>query len=105
MTNIAKRHAGPGPILQQPVYQQHPRDHDRALALATGHAGEARAARRLAGGGSAMRQRWFAGRLRWTLPGGALVVAGAVLAGTMLACAAPPSLPRQTPPHLISTTR
>lgn len=52
-----------------------------------------------------MRQRWFAGRLRWTLPGGALVVAGAVLAGTMLASAAPPSLPRQTPAQLIAAMR
>src|SRR6266852_2929385 len=27
MTNIAKRHAGPGPILQQPVYPPRPLDH------------------------------------------------------------------------------
>src|SRR5258707_2680979 len=52
-----------------------------------------------------MRRRWFAGRLRWTLPGGALVVAGAMLGGPMLASAASPSLPRQTPAQLIAAMR
>src|SRR5258707_8203696 len=52
-----------------------------------------------------MRQRWFARRLRWTMPGGALVVAGALLAGTMLASAAAPSLPRQTPAQLLAAMR
>jgi hypothetical protein len=52
-----------------------------------------------------MRQPLFRSRLRWALPGGALVVAGAVLAGTMLASAAAPALPRQTPAQLIAAMR
>ena len=41
----------------------------------------------------------------WAIPGGALVVAGAVLAGTVLASAAAPSLPRQTPAQLLAAMR
>ncbi|HEX6931296.1 MAG TPA: hypothetical protein VF162_04055 [Streptosporangiaceae bacterium] len=41
-------------------------------------------------------------RLRWALPGGALIVAGAVLAGTMLASAAAPTLPKLTPAQLLA---
>ena len=41
-------------------------------------------------------------RLRWALPGGALVAAGAVLAGTMLASAAAPALPKLTPAQLLA---
>src|SRR6266699_3869453 len=44
-------------------------------------------------------------RLRWGLPAGAVIVAGAVLAGTMLASAAAPSLPRQTPAQLLAAMR
>ncbi len=39
---------------------------------------------------------------RWALPGGAVVVAGAVLAGTMLASAAAPALPKLTPAQLLA---
>jgi hypothetical protein len=52
-----------------------------------------------------MRWRRFRSRLRWALPGSALVVAGGVLAGTMLASAAAPSLPRQTPAQLLAAMR
>ncbi len=52
-----------------------------------------------------MRRRRFSLRLRWALPGSALVVAGAVLAGTVLASAAAPALPRQTPAQLIAALR
>jgi hypothetical protein len=52
-----------------------------------------------------MRRRRFRSRPRWVLPGSALVVAGAVLAGTMLASAAAPSLPRQTPAQLLAAMR
>ena len=41
-------------------------------------------------------------RTRWALPAGAVVVAGGVLAGTMLASAAAPALPRQTPAQLLA---
>ncbi len=44
-------------------------------------------------------------RLRWGLPAGAVIVAGAVLAGTMLASAAAPVLPRQTPAQLLAAMR
>ncbi|HKR70425.1 MAG TPA: hypothetical protein VJT16_16420 [Streptosporangiaceae bacterium] len=50
-----------------------------------------------------MRQRRpFRLTPRWAIPGGALVVVGAVLAGTMLASAAAPALPRQTPAQLLA---
>ncbi len=42
------------------------------------------------------------GRARWALPGAALIAVGGVLAGTMLASAAPPALPRQTPAQLLA---
>ena len=41
-------------------------------------------------------------RTRWALPAGAVVVAGGVLAGTVLASAAAPVLPRQTPAQLLA---
>lgn len=41
-------------------------------------------------------------RPRWALPGGAVIVVGAVLAGTVLASAAAPALPRQTPAQLLA---
>jgi outer membrane lipoprotein-sorting protein len=41
----------------------------------------------------------------WAIPGGALAAAGAVLAGTVLASAAAPSLPRQTPAQLLAAMR
>src|SRR6266567_5995711 len=44
-------------------------------------------------------------RLRWGLPAGAVIVAGAVLAGTMLASAVAPVLPRQTPAQLLAAMR
>jgi hypothetical protein len=56
-------------------------------------------------GGSAMRQGPLRSRLRWALPGSALVVTGAVLAGTVLASAAGPPLPRQTPAQLLAAMR
>ena len=50
-----------------------------------------------------MRQRRPLGlRPRWAVPGAALVVVGAVLAGTVLASAAAPALPRQTPAQLLA---
>jgi hypothetical protein len=52
-----------------------------------------------------MRQPLFRSRLRWAVSGGALVVAGAVLAGTVLASAAAPTLPRQTPAQLLASMR
>lgn len=52
-----------------------------------------------------MRQRRIRQRLRWALPGSAIVAAGAVLAGTVLASAAAPVLPRQTPAQLIAALR
>jgi hypothetical protein len=52
-----------------------------------------------------MRQPLFRSRLRWVVPGGALVVAGAVLVGTVLASAAAPALPRQTPAQLLAAMR
>src|SRR5258706_12117304 len=51
-------------------------------------------------GGSAMTR--FHLRPRWALPGATVVVAGAVLAGTVLANAAAPSLPSQTPAQLLA---
>jgi hypothetical protein len=44
----------------------------------------------------------FGLRPRWAVPGAALVVVGAVLAGTVLASAAAPALPRQTPAQLLA---
>jgi outer membrane lipoprotein-sorting protein len=44
----------------------------------------------------------FPARLRWGLPGAAVVVAGAVLVGTVLASAAAPALPRRTPAQLLA---
>jgi len=44
-------------------------------------------------------------KLRWAVPAGAVVVVGGVLAGTMLASAAPPSLPHRTPAQLIAGMR
>ena len=44
-------------------------------------------------------------RTRWALPAGAVVVAGGVLAGTVLASAAAPALPRQTPAQLLAAMR
>ena len=41
-------------------------------------------------------------RLRWAMPAGAVIAVGAVLAGTMLASAAGPSLPRRTPAQLLA---
>ncbi len=41
-------------------------------------------------------------RARWAVPGGTLVAVGAVLAGTVLASAAAPNLPRQTPAQLLA---
>ena len=41
-------------------------------------------------------------RTRWALPAGAVLVAGGVLAGTVLASAAAPALPRQTPARLLA---
>jgi hypothetical protein len=51
-----------------------------------------------------MRRQRFRIRVRLALPG-ALVAAGAVLAGTVLASAAAPSLPRQTPAQLLAAMR
>ena len=50
-------------------------------------------------------RRRFTIRPRWALPSGAMIAAGGVLAGTMLASAAPPALPRQTPAQLIASLR
>src|SRR5579871_5793884 len=50
-----------------------------------------------------VRRRQFTIRPRWALPAGAVVAVGGVLAGTMLASAAPPALPRQTPAQLIAS--
>lgn len=44
-------------------------------------------------------------RPRWALPAGAVIAAGGVLASTMLASAAAPALPRQTPAQLIASMR
>ena len=44
-------------------------------------------------------------RTRWAVPAGAVVVAGGVLAGTVLASAAAPVLPRQTPAQLLAAMR
>ncbi|MGI9005351.1 MAG: hypothetical protein ACR2FU_03980 [Streptosporangiaceae bacterium] len=52
-----------------------------------------------------VRRRRFSIRPRWALPAGAVIVAGGVLAGTMLASAAAPALPRQTPAQLIASLR
>ncbi|HEX9034064.1 MAG TPA: DUF2092 domain-containing protein [Streptosporangiaceae bacterium] len=41
-------------------------------------------------------------RLRWAVPAAVVAVAGAVLAGTVLASAAPPSLPHRTPAQLLA---
>ncbi len=50
-----------------------------------------------------MRRRGRLGiRTRWVLPAGAVVIAGGVLAGTVLASAAAPALPRQTPAQLLA---
>ena len=48
------------------------------------------------------RRRRPGRRLRWVIPVGAVVAAGAVLAGTMLASAAAPVLPRRTPAQLLA---
>jgi hypothetical protein len=48
-----------------------------------------------------MRRR-LSVRTRWALPAGAVVIAGGVLAGTVLASAAAPVLPRQTPAQLLA---
>lgn len=50
-----------------------------------------------------VRRRRFSLRPRWALPAGAVIAAGSVLAGTMLASAAAPALPRQTPAQLIAS--
>lgn len=50
-------------------------------------------------------RRRFSIRPRRALPAGAVIVAGGVLAGTVLASAAPPALPRQTPAQLIASLR
>lgn len=50
-----------------------------------------------------VRRRRFTIRPRWALPAGAVVAVGGVLAGTVLASAAPPALPRQTPAQLIAS--
>lgn len=42
------------------------------------------------------------GKLRWALPAGAVIAAGGVLAGTMLASAAAPTLPHRTPAQLLA---
>ncbi|HUJ07537.1 MAG TPA: hypothetical protein VLX31_15630 [Streptosporangiaceae bacterium] len=53
-----------------------------------------------------MSQRRFFGRkLRWAVPVGAVVAVGGVLAGTMLASAAPPSLAHRTPAQLLAGMR
>jgi hypothetical protein len=52
-----------------------------------------------------MRQRLFRSRVRWVLPGSVVVVVGAVLAGTVLASAAAPALPKQTPAQLLAAMR
>jgi len=44
-------------------------------------------------------------RTRWALPAGSVVVAGAVLGGTVLASAAAPVLPRQAPAQLLAAMR
>lgn len=44
-------------------------------------------------------------KLRWAVPAGAVIVTGAVLAGTMLASAAPPTLPNRTPAQIIASMR
>ena len=48
------------------------------------------------------QRRSLRARLRWALPAGAVIAAGAVLAGTMLASAAAPALPRQTAAQLLA---
>lgn len=50
-------------------------------------------------------RRRFSIRPRWALPAGAVIIAGGLLAGTMLASAAAPVLPRQTPAQLIASLR
>ena len=53
-----------------------------------------------------MRHRGRLGiRTRWILPAGAVVVAGGVLAGTVLASAAAPALPRTSPAQLLAAMR
>ncbi len=52
-----------------------------------------------------MSQRRPFGRLRWAVPAAAVIAIGAVLAGTMLASAAAPALPRQTPAQLLAAMR
>ncbi len=53
-----------------------------------------------------MSQRRFFGRkLRWAVPVGAVIAVGGVLAGTLLASAAPPSLPHRTPAQLLAGMR
>src|SRR5437899_2115989 len=54
-------------------------------------------------GAKGSRPPWAA--LRWAAPGGVAIAVGAVLAGTMLASAAAPNLPRQTPAQLLAAVR
>jgi outer membrane lipoprotein-sorting protein len=51
------------------------------------------------------QRRPFGVRLRWAVPAAAVIASGAVLAGTMLASAAAPALPRQTPAQLLAAMR
>lgn len=44
-------------------------------------------------------------QLRWAVPGAVMLVAGAVLAGTVLASAASPALPHRTPAQLLAAMR
>ncbi|HEX7994857.1 MAG TPA: hypothetical protein VF506_13110 [Streptosporangiaceae bacterium] len=48
------------------------------------------------------QRRPFGVKARWAVPAGALVVVGSVLAGTVLASAAAPALPKQTPAQLLA---
>ena len=52
-----------------------------------------------------VRQGRFSLRPRWALPAAAVIAAGGVLAGTMFANAAAPTLPRQTPAQLLASLR
>jgi hypothetical protein len=52
-----------------------------------------------------VRRRRFSIRPRWAMAAGAVIAAGGVLAGTVLASAAAPVLPRQTPAQLIASLR
>ncbi len=44
----------------------------------------------------------FRSKAGWALPAGAVIAVGGVLAGTMLASAAAPALPRRTPAQLLA---